>query len=208
VIEVSWLLFLLASLVVIVTPGQDMVLVMSRSIGQGSQAGIATAAGVSVGLLGHTLLATLGLGALLHASELLFQALKLLGAAYLVYLGVRLLRAGATHHRLHPASNRSLPRVFLEGALSNLSNPKVALFYFAFLPQFVSASAPQPALCLLILGMAFAALTFLIKGPIGYFAGALSGWLRSYPAVLAWINRASGVVLIGLGVRLAFEEHR
>ena len=207
-VEVSWLLFLAASLVVIVTPGQDMVLVMSRSIGQGSRAGMATAAGVSVGLLGHTLLATLGLGALLQASELLFQVLKLVGAAYLVYLGLRLVRAGAPHYRLHAASTRPLPRLFLEGALSNLANPKIALFYFAFLPQFVAASAPNPAVSLLTLGIAFAALTFLIKGPIGYGAGALAGWLRSHPAVLAWINRASGAVLIGLGIRLAFEEHR
>jgi threonine/homoserine/homoserine lactone efflux protein len=208
VIEISWLLFVVASLVVIVTPGQDMVLVMSRSIGHGSRAGMATAAGVSVGLLGHTLLATLGLGALLQASELLFQALKLVGAAYLVYLGLRLLRAAATQHHFGPGANRSLPRLFFEGALSNLSNPKIALFYFAFLPQFISASAPHPTLSLLALGIAFAALTFLIKGPIGYFAGTLSTWLRSHPAVLAWINRASGAMLIGLGLRLAFEERR
>jgi threonine/homoserine/homoserine lactone efflux protein len=207
-VEVSWLLFLAASLVVIVTPGQDMLLVMSRSIGQGARAGIVTAAGVSAGLLGHTLLATLGLGALLHASELLFQVLKLIGAAYLVYLGLRLLRTAATRHRLQTVAKRSLPRLFAEGALSNLSNPKIALFYFAFLPQFVPTSAAQPTLSLLILGIAFAALTFVVKGPIGYGAGALSGWLRSHAAVLAWINRTSGAVLIGLGVRLALEEHR
>jgi threonine/homoserine/homoserine lactone efflux protein len=208
VAEVSWLLFLAASLVVILTPGQDMILVMSRSIGQGPRAGIVTAAGVSVGLVGHTLLATLGLGALLHASEVLFQVLKLIGAAYLVYLGLRLVRTAADRHRLQTVAKRSLPRLFVEGALSNLSNPKIALFYFAFLPQFVSASAPQPALSLLILGIAFAALTFVVKGPIGYGAAVLSGWLRSHPAVLAWINRTTGAVLIGLGLRLAFEEHR
>jgi threonine/homoserine/homoserine lactone efflux protein len=208
VAEVSWLLFLAASLVVILTPGQDMILVMSRSIGQGPRAGIVTAAGVSVGLVGHTLLATLGLGALLHASEVLFQVLKLIGAAYLVYLGLRLLRTAADRHRLQTVAKRSLPCLFVEGALSNLSNPKIALFYFAFLPQFVSASAPQPALSLLALGIAFAALTFVVKGPIGYGAGALAGWLRSRAAVLAWINRTTGAVLIGLGLRLAFEEPR
>jgi threonine/homoserine/homoserine lactone efflux protein len=144
-----------------------MILVMSRSIGQGPRAGIVTAAGVSVGLVGHTLLATLGLGALLHASEVLFQVLKLIGAAYLVYLGLRLLRTAADRRRLQTVAKRSLPRLFVEGALSNLSNPKIALFYFAFLPQFVSASAPQPALSLLILGIAFATLTFVVKGPIG-----------------------------------------
>lgn len=90
--------------------------------------------------------------------------------------------------------------------MSNLSNPKIALFYFAFLPQFVSASAQRPALSLLVLGVAFALLTFLVKGPIGYFAGALSGWLRTHRKVLTWINRSSGAVLIGLGMRLVFEE--
>ena len=91
--EVTWLLFIVASLVLIVTPGQDMILVMSRSIAQGSAAGVATAAGVSVGLVGHTVLATLGLGAVLRTSEWLFVALKLAGAAYLVYLGIQLIRA-------------------------------------------------------------------------------------------------------------------
>jgi threonine/homoserine/homoserine lactone efflux protein len=91
--EASWLLFIVASLVLIATPGQDMILVMSRSIAQGSAAGVATAAGVSVGLVGHTLLATLGLGAILRTSEWLFLSLKLVGAAYLVYLGLQLLRS-------------------------------------------------------------------------------------------------------------------
>jgi threonine/homoserine/homoserine lactone efflux protein len=91
-VEVTWLLFVVASLVLIVTPGQDMILVMSRSVAQGSSAGVVTAAGVSVGLVGHTVLATLGLGAILRTSEWLFVALKLAGAAYLVYLGIELLR--------------------------------------------------------------------------------------------------------------------
>ena len=93
-IEVSWLLFIVASLLLIATPGQDMILVMSRSIAQGAGAGVATAAGVSVGLVGHTVLAALGLGAVLRTSEWLFVALKLVGAAYLVYLGIQLLRSG------------------------------------------------------------------------------------------------------------------
>ena len=95
-IEVSWLLFIATSLVIIITPGQDMVLVMSRSIAQGASAGVATAAGVSVGLIGHTILATLGLGAILLASEWLFTALKLVGAAYLIYIGISLLRTKDT----------------------------------------------------------------------------------------------------------------
>ncbi len=135
-LEIAWLLFIFASLVLIVAPGQDMILVMSRSIAQGSVAGVATAAGVSVGLVGHTFLATLGLGAILRTSEWLFLALKLVGAAYLVYLGVQLLRTKNSELAVSTGAPRSLWRLFFDGALSNVSNPKIAVFYFAFLPQF------------------------------------------------------------------------
>jgi len=99
-----------------------------------------------------------------------------------------------------------LARLFFDGALSNLSNPKIAVFYFAFLPQFVSQGAAHPALSVFVLGLVFAALTFLVKGPVGYFAGLLSGWLRSRPSALVWLYRSSGAVLIALGVKLAFER--
>ena len=205
-IEASWLLFIVASLAVIITPGQDMMLVMSRSLTQGAAAGVATAAGVSLGLLGHTVLATIGLGAILQASEWLFLVLKFVGAAYLVYLGVTLMRAKRADLDAGSGAQRSLGRLFLDGALSNLSNAKIVVFYLAFLPQFVPASAQQPTLSVFALGVAFAVLTFLIKGPVGIFAGALSGWLRSRPAVLTWVYRSSGAILIGLGVKLAFER--
>ncbi|UCE31878.1 MAG: LysE family translocator, partial [Burkholderiales bacterium] len=200
--EASWTLFVIASLAVIVTPGQDMILVMSRSLAQGPAAGVVTAAGVSTGLVGHTLLAALGLGAVLRTSEWLFLALKLIGAAYLVYLGVGLLRTRHTELLVRLQSRRSLWRLYAEGTLSNLSNPKVAVFYFAFLPQFVRAGIDRPALVLLVLGLAFAALTFMIKGPVGLFAGMMSAWLRARPNVLRWLYRFSGMVLIGLGLRL------
>ena len=205
-VEASWLLFIAASLVLIATPGQDMILVMSRSVAQGAAAGVATAAGVSVGLLGHTVLATLGLGAILRTSEWLFVGLKLVGAVYLLYLGIGLLLTKRKELTLGSAARRSLGTLFRDGAFSNLSNPKIAIFYFAFLPQFVSPSAQHPTLSLLVLGSAFAALTFLIKGPVGVFAGVLSGWLRSRPSVLAWVYRSSGAVLAGLGLRLAMER--
>jgi threonine/homoserine/homoserine lactone efflux protein len=191
-IEVSWLLFVVASLVLIVTPGQDMILVMSRSIAQGAAAGVATAAGVSVGLVGHTLLATLGLGALLRASEGLFLVLKQVGAAYLVFLGAQLLRTKAHDFAPSPGARRPLWRLFFDGALSNGTNPKIALFYFAFLPQFVRPEATHPTLCVLALGLA---------------AGLLSGWLRARPRALRVTYRASGALLIGLGLKLAFERN-
>lgn len=204
--EVSWTLFIVASLLLIITPGQDMVLVLSRSVAQGAAAGVATAAGVSVGLVGHTVLATLGLGAVLRASEWLFVALKLVGAAYLVYLGIGLLRSKSAELIVQAGSNRSLLRLFVDGALSNVSNPKIAVFYFAFLPQFVLPGAARPTLSVFALGLLFAALTFVVKGPVGLFAGLLSGWLRARPAVLTWLYRSSGAVLVGLGVKLAFER--
>ncbi len=199
-------LFITASFLVILTPGQDMLLVMSRAVTQGSRAGIITAAGVSIGLLGHTCLAAFGLGALLMASELLFTILKFVGAAYLFYLGSRLILSQSRQLELHKVSHIPHRKLFFTGALSNISNPKITIFYFAFLPQFISRDIQSPASQLLIFGIAFSLLTFLIKGPVGYFAGSLSAWLRSRPLVLKWIDRISGSVLIGLGIRLAMER--
>lgn len=205
-LDASWLLFVVASLLLIATPGQDMILVMSRSIAHGAAAGVATAAGVSVGLVGHTVLATLGLGALLRTSDWLFVALKFFGAAYLLYLGVQLLCTRSQALQLSDGAPRSLVRLFCDGALSNLSNPKIAIFYFAFLPQFVSPAATHPTSTVFALGLVFAGLTFLVKAPVALSAAMLSAWLRSRPAALAWLYRTSGAVLIGLGIKLAFER--
>ncbi|TAL72036.1 MAG: LysE family translocator [Burkholderiaceae bacterium] len=205
-VEVSWLLFVVASLLLIVTPGQDMMLVMSRSVAQGPGAGVVTAAGVSVGLVANTILATLGLGAILRASEWLFLAFKLAGAAYLIYLGIQLLRTRGHDFQAAAGPSRSLQRLFVDGVVSNVSNPKIAVFYFAFLPQFVLPKASHPTLSVFVLGLVFAGLTFLVKGPVGLGAGLLSSWLRSRPQALTWLYRTSGLVLLGLGIKLAFER--
>jgi threonine/homoserine/homoserine lactone efflux protein len=199
------LMFVMTSILVILSPGQDMVVVLSRGIGHGAKAGIVTATGVSVGLLGHTALTTLGVGALLLASATLFTVIKILGAAYLLYLGLRLILK-PTALNLQQSGARSYRRVFSEGALSNISNPKITIFYFAFLPQFISADADNPTVILMLLGIAFALLTWLIKAPIGYFAGKASQWIQSRPRVIASINRVSGAVLIGFGAKLALEQ--
>lgn len=206
--DILWPLFIIASLAVIITPGQDMILVMSRSIAQGAAAGIATAAGVSLGLVGHTVLASLGVGAILRTSEWLFVAMKFVGAAYLIWLGIGLMRTKGETLVVQAGRQRSLLRLFADGALSNVSNPKIVVFYFAFLPQFVVPGAGQPTLAIFVLGLVFALLTFLIKAPVGYFAGKLSGWLRARPSALQGLYRCSGMVLIGLGIRLAMERNR
>ena len=183
-----------------------MVLVMSRGMTQGAKAGVATAAGVSTGLLGHTMLTALGLGAILMSSEIFFTLLKYLGAAYLSYLGLKLIFSPVQEFNLENTDSRPLGKLFIIGSLSNISNPKITIFYFAFLPQFISADVENPTLLLMILGFSFAALTFVVKAPIGYFAGVASSWIRSRPIVIKLINRISGAVLIGLGIKLAFDQ--
>ncbi|WP_323121370.1 LysE family translocator [Burkholderia alba] len=206
-LHISWLPFIATSLLIILTPGQDMILVMSRTLSGGIRAGIVTAAGVSVGLIVHTTLAALGLGAILQASEWLFTGLKLVGALYLLYLGITLLRSSGelVLSGSHDAPKSRL-RTFAQGALSNVSNPKIALFYLAFLPQFVPTDATHPMLTLFVLGATFAGLTFLVKGPVALFAGLLSTSIRRNPHILTRMHRISGVVLLALGVKLAFER--
>ncbi len=204
--ESQVLLFIVTSVFLIITPGQDMILVMSRSISRGWKAGVITAAGVSTGLLGHTLIAALGLGAVLTASRLLFNIMKYIGAAYLLYLGIKMLISRTADLDLHEGAVSSLRKMFFQGAFSNISNPKIVIFYLAYLPQFVPAHNKNGTLLLLMLGTSFALLTFLVKGPIGCVAGMLSSWLRSHPRVIVWINRISGGVLVGLGLKLALER--
>ena len=200
------MVFLLTSAVIILTPGQDMILVMSRSISQGQKAGIITAFGVSVGLLGHTLLATLGLGALLLASEFLFNIIKFIGAGYLIYIGYQLLKSKNRTINMQNLPKISYKKMFIQGALSNIMNPKVAIFYFSYLPQFVIPNSGNESVQLFILGFTFAIITFIIKAQIGFISGFLSFWIKTRPIVLKSIYKISGIILIILGLKLALEK--
>jgi len=205
--EVITLFFILTSTLIILTPGQDMLLVMSRSLAQGQKAGIITALGVSIGLMGHTILATLGLGALLMASEWVFNIIKFIGAAYLIYIGYQLLTSKDNSLALKDDIPKvSNVKMFLQGALSNISNPKITIFYFSYLPQFVTPNGGSETLQLFILGTTFAVLTFALKAPIGFISGLLSFWIKTRPIVLNYIHKTSGTILVGLGVKLALEE--
>lgn len=204
--EVITLLFILTSVVIILTPGQDMMLVMSRSIAQGQKAGIVTALGVSVGLMGHTILAALGLGSLLMASEWLFDVIKIVGAGYLIYIGYSLLTSKEHQLDMKDVKEVSYKKMFMQGAISNISNPKITIFYFSYLPQFIVADAGSQAIELFILGTTFAVLTFILKAPIGFVSGALSFWIKARPIVLKYINRTSGFILVLLGLKLAMSE--
>jgi threonine/homoserine/homoserine lactone efflux protein len=206
-VESSLGLYILASLALIATPGQDMLYVITRSLAQGRFAGVCSAIGVCIGILVHTALAALGVGAILHASETLFLALKFVGAAYLVYLGIRLLltRDGASldARARAPLSPMALVR---QGILSNVTNPKIVLFFFAFLPQFVDPASAHPTRDLVFLGVLYALLALPVKVGVGLAAGSLAERALKSPSTLTWVNRMSGAVLVGLGLRLAAAE--
>lgn len=200
-------LYIAASLALIATPGQDMIYVITRSLAQGRFAGICSALGVCIGILVHTALAALGVGAILHASESLFVALKFAGAAYLVYLGMKLLLFRDARTGIGKARDRLSPGALVrQGVLSNVTNPKIILFFFAFLPQFVDPASAHPTRDLASLGVLYALLALPIKVTVGIAAGSLSERILRRPAAITWMNRASGAVLVALGLRLAASE--
>jgi threonine/homoserine/homoserine lactone efflux protein len=189
--------FLGVSLLVIVTPGQDTALTIRNTLFGGRRAGVRTAAGVAAGQATWTLAASAGVVALLRASEPAFTAVRLLGAAYLVYLGLQtLLRRG----HVEPRAGGSARRAFRQGLLSNLGNPKMAVFFTSLLPQFGSSFS-----ALVALGLAFCSLTFLWLS--GYaWAVSKAGDVLRRPRIRRALDRVTGVVLVGFGLRLAVER--
>lgn len=199
--------FLAATVALNLTPGPDMLYVMGRSIGQGQRAGVVSALGVGAGIVVHTLAATLGLAALLMSSALAYDAVRYAGALYLAYLGIRTLfrpsEAGA-----HPASAARSTRVFQQGMLTNVLNPKVALFFLAFLPQFVRPERGNPALQILMLGILFNLSGTFWNLNVALLAGKLGDLLRRRPAIARAQRWFTGAVFLGLGFRLALGERR
>jgi len=199
----SFFAFILASLVLIATPGPDNVAILSLGLTHGRRAGMGFALGCALGCLTHTIWATLGVAALVAASDLAFGILKYAGAAYLVYLGINALRRrGAELENSQPAASS---RFLIRGFIANAINPKVALFFFAFLPQFVDSQGRVP-LQMLVLGLAFAVLTVAVFVPLGYFSGHVGAWLRERPGVARWMDRLTGALFIGLAIRLALAR--
>jgi len=200
------LLFCTASLAVIFAPGPDILYVMTRGAAQGRSAALAAAAGFSLGNVVHTTAAILGFSALIAASGWGFTVVKWAGGLYLGYLGVRLFldKGGA----LGPgkSDDKKALAVFRQSVLANVLNPKVALFFLAFFPQFVVEGGPHPGVQMAVLGATFIVLTMICFSLVGLTAGSLSGWLHSRPAVGGRINKAAGTVLVGLGLFLVWSE--
>jgi threonine/homoserine/homoserine lactone efflux protein len=193
--------YLAAVLIVVMAPGPDNILAVSRGLSQGRIAATLSSIGAGLGIMCHTVAATLGLTLVIQASPLAFWAVKAAGAAYLLWLGVRALRS---HNLISftPAARQSLGRVFATGLLSNVLNPKPGLFVLAFIPQFVSAARGPVATQMLVYGAIFAVLTALIFSVLGSFAATLSGWLARRPRATRWLNIGAGTTFVVSGVSI------
>jgi threonine/homoserine/homoserine lactone efflux protein len=201
-------LFLATGVLLNLTPGQDTMFIMGRSLTGGLRSGIAAALGITVGSILHTLAAALGLSALLAASSLAFWIVKLLGAAYLVYLGTRLLFAKTSHVEAAAAAPRPCqPRsAFVQGIVTNLLNPKVALFFLAFLPQFIEPTSPTKTLAFLALGGTFILTGLMWCLVLASGAAQLQTFFMRNPNVRTMIDRAVGSLFVLLGARLAWSR--
>jgi threonine/homoserine/homoserine lactone efflux protein len=191
-------LFLPAMFIVMATPGPDMLLVISRGISQGPRAALVSTLGTCAGILVHTVLVALGLSALLQASPFAFTALKIAGGAYLLYLGWQAIRHQALID-ISPVAAMPLWRVFAVATLTNVLNPKVAIFMLAFVPQFVYAERGDIALQIFMLGSLFAFIQIFAYGLIGAFAAQLKAWLLQHPRVVTGMNYGTGAVMIAAG---------
>ena len=199
--------FLAATLALNLTPGPDMAYVAARAAGQGRNAGVAAAFGVGAGCLVHTGLAAFGVSAVLRHSDVAFALLKYAGAAYLVHMAWGMWRArGSAEAAAAALPARGLGRIFLEGALTNTLNPKVALFFLAFLPQFVSAEAAHPVAATIALGFAFNASGTAVNVGVAVLASAAGARVAVSPLWRGILNRAAALLFVGLALRLALAE--
>jgi threonine/homoserine/homoserine lactone efflux protein len=202
-------LFVVSGLLLNVMPGPDSLLIMTRSATQGWRAGSAAALGIGTGTFVHIVAAALGLSAILATSAAAFTAVKLVGAAYILYLA-----AGMLFSRRGSADDAPLPalaplpygRIYAQGILTNVLNPKVALFFLAFVPQFIDAHAPHKALAFVVLGAVFNLNGMLWCNGLAIFTAKVSARIKPNPAVTQWLNRATGGLFVWLGVKLALAK--
>lgn len=202
-------LFILAGLLLNATPGPDMALIVARSAQYGVRAGVAAALGVGAGCFVHITAAALGLSAVLLTSATMFTLLKWLGAAYLIYLGGRMLWGSFQPGNTGPGAASDPPAglsaIFLQGLLTNTLNPKVAIFFLAFLPQFISAQAPSKVLTFILLGLLFNANSTVFNMAVAWAAGRAST-SPAFGGMHLWLERTIGALFVGLGAKLALAE--
>jgi len=202
------LLFIVAGWLLNLTPGPDVLYIVSNSLRGGVRAGMVAALGIFAGCFVHVAIATVGLGALLAASAMAFTVVKFVGAAYLLWMGVRLLRASTPDWAPDAApAEPDLGRVFRRGFLTNVLNPKVALFFLAFLPQFIAPDASHKTLAFLALGMLFSFNALPVTLGYAWLAAWAANRVQLVRRTMRWLDRAAGVLFIGFGLKLALTDH-
>jgi len=200
-------LFVATGVILNLAPGQDTLYILGSSIASGRRTRVASALGIGMGSLVHTLAAALGLSALLATSAAAFTAIKLMGAAYLVYLGIRTLMVNAdASSPLQRAASSSARLAFRRGILTNVLNPKVALFFLALLPQFIDSDSPTKVAAFLVLGLTFVATGTAWCLFLALAASHIRGFFVAHPRALTQFSRGSGVLFVLLGLRLAASE--
>jgi threonine/homoserine/homoserine lactone efflux protein len=203
--KAAFLAFLIAAFALNLAPGPDMLYVIGRSVGQGCKAGIVSSLGVFVGCWVHILAAAFGIAALLRSSPVAFNAVRYAGAAYLIYLGVKML-AQKTDLYSQQLKATSLKSIFRQGVITNVLNPKVAIFFLAFLPQFVDARRGNVVLQILLLGLIFNVGGTLVNLAVAYAGGTLGELLRRNQSIARLQRRFTGLIFVGLGLRLAWQR--
>lgn len=196
------LVFLPAAVALGLAPGPDNIFVLTQSAVNGRLAGLAVTLGLCGGLVVHTTAVALGVATIFQTSPLAFSALKFVGAAYLLYLAYKAFRARPSGFDGRAERAGDLRRFFLRGVVMNVTNPKVALFFLAFLPQFADPARGQITGQILSLGALFIAATVVVFGGIALAAGGLGQWLKASPRAEVWLNRIAGVVFVGLALKL------
>jgi threonine/homoserine/homoserine lactone efflux protein len=199
--------FAVTGLILNLTPGNDMLFVIARSSSGGTKSGVISALGIGVGCLVHILAAMVGLSALIAQSALAFTIIKYIGAAYLVYLGIRaiLSRKSSIEIKNDPSSHRN---VFWQGVLTNVLNPKVAFFFLAFLPQFISIGKTDTSLQILFLGVWFDVVGTIVNILVAILFGSIGSWLSRSRKFVLWQQRITGMILIGLGIKLGLSSRK
>lgn len=198
--------FLLTALIVVVAPGTGVLYTLATGLAQGSRASIVAAFGCTVGIVPHMAAAVTGLAAVLHASALAFEVLRLAGVAYLLYMAWATVRSGGALSVEGGQAPRSALRTITQGVLINILNPKLSIFFFAFLPQFVAPNEANALARMVEMSAVFMALTFIVFVGYGVFAGAVRSHVISRPRVLAWMRRAFAGAFVALGAKLALAD--
>jgi threonine/homoserine/homoserine lactone efflux protein len=198
--------FLITSFIIVISPGTGVVYTLATGLARGAKASVAAATGCTIGIIPHMAAAIGGLAAILHTSALAFHTFKYVGVAYLLYMAWNALREKGSLNVEDDGGEKSLMQVTITAILINILNPKLSIFFLAFLPQFVSGAEPQPLMRMLSLSGVFMAMTFVVFVAYGLFAASVRNHVISRPRILTWMRRTFAGAFVALGVKLALAD--